>query len=157
VVNHNASTSVKVNSPPNTAVIAFRTLIAVTPAPPFVEIVTPKLSIDYDGSPFESFDVLFGYFGCGAMTGISVSAPVNCEIRFSAVKRDGHVEDMIVSFQPKKSLDPEANEDMKLVKFGDEFKGIKEMRVALESSQLPLGILSTAIVLDSFNTTMNKR
>jgi hypothetical protein len=31
------------------------------------------------------------------------------------------------------------------------------MRVALESSQLPLGILSTAIVLDSFNTTMNKR
>jgi hypothetical protein len=101
--------------------------------------------------------VTAGYIGCIAMLVVPVSFPVNCEVRFSGVRGDGRVVDVVKGFAPKKPLDPEAEEDMQLVRFGDELKGIGEMRVALESSQLPLGVVTTAIILDSFDATLNSR
>jgi hypothetical protein len=145
--------SFTVQTPPNFALIAFRTLIngdliAVSPKFPFIKIGTPNLTIDYEGSPYKSFDGERVFFNCAAMTTAPVVVPVDCTVRFSAVYGNGDVK--------VRSVPYEAMNKQKEVDLRDDFKGMKEMRIALESSQLPVGYLLTTIGLDSFRFVLHK-
>ncbi|KAI8942803.1 hypothetical protein NX059_000846 [Plenodomus lindquistii] len=151
----------KPQSPPNRASASFvsRVVDGVL-VPNFANpLQPPAFTVDYEGSPFDLFDLESLYLSCLIPSVVPlVRIGTACRVRFEAIKPDGTLKATKVVQYEEKTANPLDVEEMDPVNFSD-FTGLKEVHIFLEAGPTtinPPDEILTGILVDGIKIALHK-
>ncbi|KAI9790978.1 MAG: hypothetical protein M1816_004545 [Peltula sp. TS41687] len=125
----------------------------------FASARTRGISIRYEGSTVYSFDLKSLYFGCMIIDSYNTTLPTYCTVRFTAVQANSGTRVGRSRYTFYGNGTTAGNPDMTYASFGDDFNGLCDVEIDLETTRIsrPANSFTYLFTIDDVTTTIYEK